>query len=365
MSGEELLRKLEARLADGEISEETYREIKARYDAMPEEPAEPPEAPEPETEAVEEDPTRRPKKSGPVDISAIVEEAVDSAMREVSQTLQASLGDELDEHIDDVNKHVRHALRHIGPEFPGYFASRTDKGGRRVVIRSIGKVELDEPIMEFRCSGSGKVASDLIAQKVRIAGACKIEGRCECEVFHASGAVKVNKDVQAEEFQSSGSVRIGGDLRAETVKAFGMTEVGGSIEAETVHVGGMLRVNGWVKAEVFESRGRFRIGKGLEAETIKILLDDTAEVPVIKGETIVVKRSKRRGALRAKTIQGDRVAVAGTRAQLVRGKDVRIGPQSRIDVVEADKVEVHETARVGERRPLPAEEPSEEEPSAD
>ncbi len=357
MSGEDLLRKLEARLADGEISEETYREIKARYDAMPEEPPEPPEPREPETEAAEEDPTRRPKKSGRVDISGIVEEAVDTAMEEVSKTLEATLGDELHEHIDDVNRQVRRALRHVGPQY--------DKGKRRVIIRSIGKVALHEPIEQFRCSGAGKVTSDLIAENVRISGACKIEGRCECEVFLSSGAVKVNKDVQAEEFRSSGSARIQGDLRAGTVTASGMTEVGGNLEAETVHVGGVLRVKGWVRAESFESRGGFRIGKGLEAETIKILLEDTAEVPVIKGETIVVKRSKRRGTLRAKTIQGDRVVVAGTRAKLVRGQDVRIGPQSRIDVVEANKVEVHETARVGERRPLPAEEPSEEEPSAD
>ncbi len=357
MTGEELLRKLEARLADGEISEETYREIKARYDAMPEGPPEPPEPPEPVTEAAEEDPTRRPKKSGPVDISAIVEEAVDSAMEVVSKTLEAGLGDELEEHMDDVSKRVRRAFRHVGPQI--------DKGKRRVVIRSVGKVALDEPIREFRCSGAGKVTSDLIAENVRIAGACKIEGRCECEVFQSSGAVKVNKDVQAENFRSSGAMRIGGDLRAENITMSGKMNVGGSITAETIHAGGVLEVSGRVKAETFQSRGRFQIGEGLEAETIKILLDDTAQVPVIKGTDIVVKRSKRRGALRAKTIQGDRVSVSGTRAQLVRGRDVRIGPQSRIDVVEADKVEVHETARVGERRPLPAEEPSEEEPSAD
>ncbi len=32
---EDLIRKLDARLAEGEISEETYREIKARYHAIP------------------------------------------------------------------------------------------------------------------------------------------------------------------------------------------------------------------------------------------------------------------------------------------------------------------------------------------
>ncbi|MFQ5919623.1 MAG: SHOCT domain-containing protein [Thermoplasmata archaeon] len=355
MSREDLLRKLEARLADGEISEETYREIKARYDAMPEEPPEPPEPPAPqeaEAEAAEEVPKPRPKRSGPVDISSVVEEAVDSAMQEVSETLEATLGDELHEHMDDVNKHVRQALRRVGPRY--------DKGGRRVVIRSVGKVGLDEPIKEFRSSGAAKVTSDLIAESVRIAGACKIEGRCECEDFQASGAVKVNKDLQAEHFRTSGSVKIGGNLKAEDVSVSGMTEVGGSLEAESIRVGGVLRANGWVRAESFQSQGRFRIGEGLEADTIKILLNDTAQVPVIRGSDITVKRRKRRGSLRAKTIQGENVSVSGTRAHLVRGRDVRIGPQSRIRVVEADKVEVHETARVGERRPFPTEEPKEE-----
>ncbi len=356
MSREDLLRKLEERLAEGEISEETYREIKARYDAMasePPEPPEPPEAPEtPEPPAPEESPRR------PVDIPRLIEETVDTVMREVSQTLEANLGDEVHEHMDDVGKHIRIALSELGPKF--------EKGRRKVIIRSVGKVRLDEPIEEFRCSGAGKVESDLIAGKVFIAGACKIEGRCECDTFDASGAAKVGKDVKADAFKSSGSTKIQGDLRADTVSISGMSDVGGSIEADAVRVGGMLRVGGWVRADSFESRGRFRIGEGLEADTIKIVLDDKAEVPTIKGDDIVVKRSKRRGSLRTKTILGeDRVSVSGTRAKLVRGRDVRIGPQSRIDVVEADKVEVHETARVGERRPLPTDEEAGEKSSTD
>ncbi|MFQ5553133.1 MAG: hypothetical protein ACE5EW_05385 [Thermoplasmata archaeon] len=350
MSREDLLRKLEGRLAEGEISEETYREIKARYDAMPEvEPEAPPEG--------GKEASGRRRRAGPVDISTLVSETVDTVMKEVSQTLEANLGDEFHEHMDDVGRHIQKAFREVGPKY--------EKGRRKVVIRSVGKVALDEPIEEFRCSGAGKVTSDLIAETVRIAGACKIEGRCECETFKVSGSAKVNKELKAETFHSSGSTKIQGDLRAEEVTASGMTDVGGSIEAQDVRVGGMLRVNGWVRADSFKSRGRFRIGEGLEADTIGVLLDDTAEVPVIKGKEIRVKRSRRRGGLRAKTIQGNHVSVSGTRAKLVRGRDVRIGPQSRIDVVEAEKVEVHETARVGERRPLPAEEKSEGESSAD
>ncbi|MFQ6013105.1 MAG: hypothetical protein ACE5LS_05625 [Thermoplasmata archaeon] len=343
MSREDLLRKLEQRLAEGEISEETYREIKARYDAMT------------EAEPEEEAPERRRRKPAPEDIPALVEEALDTVMGELSQTLEASLGDELHEHLEDVGKHIRHALRRVGPRY--------DQGRRRVTIRSVGKVALDEPIVEFRCSGSGKVTTDLKAELVRISGACKIEGRCECEVFRASGAAKVNGDVQAREFRSSGSTKIEGDLRAEEVSVSGMTTVRGSIEAQEISVGGMLRVDRWVRAESFRSRGTFRIGEGLEAKEIKILLDDVAEVPVLRGEDIVVKRGKRRGGLRAKTIEGNRVSVSGAQARLVRGQDVRIGPQSRIDVVEADRVEVHETARVGERRSLPTREQPEEDSS--
>lgn len=363
MSREDVLRKLEKRLADGEISEETFKEIKARYEGMPPEPPEapqPPEPPEPplgESAPDTEEPPRGRRRAGPVDISALVAETVDTVMKEVSQTLEANLGDEVHEHMDDVSKHIRRALRDVGPKF--------EKGRRKVVIRSMGKVALDEPIEEFHCSGSGKVESDLIAKEVRINGACKIEGRCECEVFEASGAAKVEKDVQAETFRSAGSTKIEGDLRAEDVSVFGLTRVEGNLKAESVLVRGMLQVNGWVRAQSFESDGRIRIGKGLEADTIKILLERTTQVPVIKGKDIVVKRRRRRGGLRAKRIEGERVSISGTRAELVRGRDVRIGPQSRIDVVEADKVEVHETARVGERRSRSAEDRSDEESSTD
>src|SRR3972149_814426 len=54
MQKDEVLRRLEERLARGEISEKTYLEIRARYDAMPEVPPapEPPAAPQPPTPPV-------------------------------------------------------------------------------------------------------------------------------------------------------------------------------------------------------------------------------------------------------------------------------------------------------------------------
>ncbi|MDX1534796.1 MAG: polymer-forming cytoskeletal protein, partial [Thermoplasmata archaeon] len=316
------------------------------------EPAEPREGPEPPDE--KEVLKHRPDKSGRLNISAIVEQAVTSAMEEVSQTLEETLGDELHEHMDDVNKHVRLALRHIGP--------KVDKAKRRVVIRSVGTVSLDAPIEEFVCSGSGKVESDLIAERVRIAGACKIEGRCECEEFTTSGSVKIEGDVQADTFQSSGSTKVEGNLNADALVVSGLVKVEGDIKSDAIKIGGLLSVEGWVRARSFKSKGRLRITRGLEADDIHVLLDSNAEVPVIRGTDILVKGSSQKGRLQAKTIEGDRVSVSRTRAKLVRGRDVRIGPQSRIDVVEADKVEVHETARVGKRKGRPSDgEASEEE----
>ena len=88
-----------------------------------------------------------------------------------------------------------------------------------------------------------------------------------------------------------------------------------------------------------------------EAEDVDIRLAGSSKVTSIKAKDIEIRIGERRGELVAETIQGEDVYLEGTRAGLVQGHNVRLGPHCSVHTVEADELEVHETATFKERRP--------------
>ncbi|HLB67844.1 MAG TPA: hypothetical protein VJN63_05205 [Thermoplasmata archaeon] len=304
MKRKDILRKLEERLARGEINEKTYLEIKARYESEPEEPEELEGAPLP-----------------PGDLGSAIGAAVAQATAEASRA------------AGEAARAVGEAMRAV--DFSGIGTKLSDEA-----IKIVGSgVVSGNPVrtVEFKSAGSAKVQGSLIAEVARIAGVCNFEG-----------------DVQVEEFRSAGSVRIAGTLKAETVEASGSLQVDGSIEAEEVSSSGSLQVKGAVGAESFRSSGSVRIDGGLKAEDVEIDLGGTSRIPTIEGESIQVKATggffRVRGDLTADRIEGVDVELEATTATSVKGEDVTIGPHCKIDVVEARELTVHQSSEVRERR---------------
>lgn len=303
MKRKDILHKLEERLARGEISEKTYLEIKARYDAEPEEP--------------EEEPTG-------TDLGATIESAVARAAQGASRA------------AEEAARVVGEAMRVV--DFSGIGAKLSDEA-----IKIVGSgVVSGSPVktVEFKSAGSAKVQGPLIAEVARIAGSCNCEG-----------------DVTVEEFRSSGSTRIAGNLKAEEVEASGSLQVDGNIEADEIAASGSLQVKGRVEAKEFRSSGSVRIDGGLKAEEVHIDLGGTSRIPTIEAEEIDVKATggffRVRGDLTADRIKGREVELEATTAAYVKGDEVRIGPHCRIDVVEARDLVVHESSEVRERRSAP------------
>jgi cytoskeletal protein CcmA (bactofilin family) len=304
MKRKDILRRLEERLARGEIGEKTYLEIKARYDSEPEEPEEPERSGEPMS-----------------DLGATISAAVADATAEA--TLAAG----------EATRVVGEAMRAM--DFSGTGTKLSDEA-----IKIVGSgVVTGNPVktVEFRSAGSARVQGPLVAQIARVAGSCHFEG-----------------DVRVEEFHSAGSVRIAGNLRAEEVETSGSLQVTGGIHAEEVSSSGSLQVGGDVEAEEFRSSGSVRIDGGLKAEEVNIDLGGTSKIQTIQGEEIRVKATggffRIRGELTADRIEGEEVELEATSAAYVKGEDVVIGPHCKIDVVEAHDLRVHQSSEVRERR---------------
>jgi len=301
MKRKDVLRRLEERLARGEISEKTYQEIKTRYDSEPEEPEVEPETP--------------PDAS----LADAVSRLRDSAMRAAEDTTRA----------------VEEAMRAV--DFSGIGVKLSEEA-----IRIAGSgVVTGQPVRtrEFKAAGSARVRGDLETEVAKVAGSCAFEG-----------------NVQAEEFRSSGSSRIAGSLKAEQVESSGSLRIDKDLDAEEVLASGSLQVGGTVHAEEFHSSGAVHVGGELVAEEVHLELGGSSSIPAIRAKEVHVRSTggflRSRGDLKADRIEAKEVWLEGTTAQYVKGDEVTIGPHCRIDVAEAHELVVHESSEVKERRPL-------------
>jgi len=134
----------------------------------------------------------------------------------------------------------------------------------------------------------------------------------------------------------SGSARFGGNVLA----------------ADEVQITGAASIGGGVRTREFGSRGKFEIGGPIEAEEVNIRLAGSSRAPSIKAREIEVRRHERNGELTVESVEGEEVYLEATRAGSVKGHSVRLGPFCSVHTVEAEELEVHESATFKERKPF-------------
>lgn len=217
-------------------------------------------------------------------------------------------------------------------------------------------------------SGAGKVNGDVFAEELSMSGAGRVQGRCEVVRLTVSGTGKFEQPVTADEMKVSGVARVEGSVTVKELKCSGTFRASDSVSSEYIKVSGMLHVGGDVEAEIFRTSGGFDIHGLLTADRIEIRPGGRCRAQEIGGEHIEVRRfgskdhaglldsllrtlgNAWRGDLEAKLIEADEIYLESTRAEVVRGKGIQIGPDCKIGRVEySDSLSVHNSAEVGER----------------
>ena len=311
MRRKEILQRLEERLARGEISEKTYLDIKARYEAEPEEPVAEPSA-----------------EAGSVGPS--VEESVARATS-VAQRAAEEAGRTVQEAMQQVTESLGAA------DFAGVGVRLSEEAIR---ITGSGTVS-GNPVktQEFKAAGSARVQGGLVADRVRVSGSCSFEGDVKTDQFKSAGSVRVAGGLTADQVDASGSVVVEQDLKADDVAASGSFRVGGTTTCDRFHSAGAVRLEGGLKAdEVDIELAGDSLAKSIEADHVEVR--ERGGFGVFRG----------RGELTAERIQGDEILLESTVAEFVHGDRVRIGPHCRIGVVEAKDLVVHQSSEVRERR---------------
>lgn len=240
-----------------------------------------------------------------------------------------------------------------------------------VAISGSGKINGNLKCDSFACSGAGKLQGDLEAESVRSSGSTKIEGSVQCRTASVSGSFACGNLEVSEDLQASGGIHVSGSLRGGQVRISGCLKTEESIHCRDMKVSGSCEVlSGDLNAEFFHSSGVLRVPGLLNAETVEIYPTSASRVGSIGGTNIRISTgqadnregkghswavfisgfhvSTNPGPMQVDTIEGDTVELEFTRAQVVRGTNVRIGKGCNIDRVEYSEHLDAEDGTVGE-----------------
>jgi cytoskeletal protein CcmA (bactofilin family) len=200
---------------------------------------------------------------------------------------------------------------------------------------------------------------------VTINGLGKVKGDLDCIDFFCHGTANIDGRFKAQSAEIHGIARIAADCVAKHMKVHGKSTVGGHLSGEEIEIHGFMNVKGNCDAETFHSRGGFRINGLLNAEKIDIFLYAKCKAKEIGGGIIRVQKPgamspfqnlirtilPKFDVLTTDLIEGDEIVLENTRAKVIRGTKVTIGPGCEIDLVEyKEQLQLDKNAKVAESR---------------
>jgi cytoskeletal protein CcmA (bactofilin family) len=201
---------------------------------------------------------------------------------------------------------------------------------KKISIRGEGTIVHDVDCSAYHVYGTSEARESVKAQSVKVFGEAEVMG-----------------NILAQETVVMGTLSVGGKARLNKMKILGSLEAGESLSGDAATIKGSVSVKGNVEYETFDSSGGFEIKGLLSADTIKIAVSfGNSFAEEIGGGKITVKRgswlipftnipfSRKTGYLEAKVIEGDEVYLENTKADVVRGNTVKIGPGCEIGLVE-------------------------------
>lgn len=207
------------------------------------------------------------------------------------------------------------------------FASANIEGGTYDKINIFGSAKFNGKIIanQLHVNGSAHFNSELEIERVSINGSCKFMGHIVSKSIHINGATVFDESVSIESLKINGASTFNGKVdRAQSI------EINGAVDVKTL------------EADSIVIRGAIKCHEQLNADIIKIELNEnkTSEINEMVGETIIVKPNKNffwkksRGLVKVKIIEGDTLELEGVEAEVVRGKNVKVGPNCTIESVE-------------------------------
>jgi cytoskeletal protein CcmA (bactofilin family) len=194
--------------------------------------------------------------------------------------------------------------------------------------------------------GEGTIDGDVECNRLKCIGTLDMEGHLKSTGIGIMGTFSVSGDVQADTIKITGTVIAGGNVMLKQLRCSGTIETRGNLQSEQIDLKGHLTAQGNCEAEVFTACGIFTIGGLLNVGELDVRLYQNCHAIEIGAERISIRRASllnplslffkpsSNAILSASIIEGDEIYLEHTKAQIVRGKHVTIGPGCDIELVE-------------------------------
>jgi cytoskeletal protein CcmA (bactofilin family) len=194
--------------------------------------------------------------------------------------------------------------------------------------------------------GEGTIAGDIECNRFKCVGTLDMDGHLKSTDIGVTGTISVAGGIQAESMKATGTVIAGGNVSVKKLRCSGSIESRGNLLSEEIALNGHLTTQGDCEVEVFKGRGIFTIGGMLNVGELDIKLYHNCLAKEIGAERINIRRAgllnhlilffkpSASATLSASIIEGDEIYLEHTKAQIVRGKHVTIGPGCEIELVE-------------------------------
>lgn len=192
---------------------------------------------------------------------------------------------------------------------------------------------------------------------VKITGECKFAGDVNCEKMSLTGNANIAGNLHMKQMKITGEIALEGSLEGDSLRGKGEIKAA-TVKVDKLHLYGNLDVKGDCEGEKLQISGGLSVAGLLSAEHLEIKLFGPSSAKEVGGSILIIKKSKTGRLLHmmkpspkilfeAGLIEGDAIELISTKANMVRGERVIIGPDCEIETVEfRDTLEVHKHATV-------------------
>lgn len=195
-----------------------------------------------------------------------------------------------------------------------------------------------------KIAGSAKITNDIVCKEFTCAGHATVEGYVESESFVVRGNSSIHGNVESQIMKISGNTKVNGQVKGQEINIDGSILVEGSCHGEEMKVRGYAKITGDCEAESFQTYGCFQIEGLLNAGRIYVQPSGECRAKEIGGEHIEVRRRASflpsllrpffSNCLTTHIIEGDDIYLEDTKAAIVRGNHITLGPGCNIQLVE-------------------------------
>jgi cytoskeletal protein CcmA (bactofilin family) len=190
--------------------------------------------------------------------------------------------------------------------------------------------------------GEGKILKDIDCTVFRTFGQADVRENLNSNILSVFGELSIKENLKVKKAKVLGTLKNDGDFLADELYVLGVVEVNGNFHGNHAKIKGKLLVDGDCEVETLRLTGHFQIDGLLNGEKIDINLKYVdSHVTEIGGQEInIVKKASIFGnkipsiKLHVQAIEGDHIYLEYTKAKVVRGSNVEIGPGCEIGRVE-------------------------------